>query len=112
MKGLFIRGIDAELRQSLIDCGFEPVKQDVYFNGTMVTSDGRLWHPSKPFKPWNPDGTGWPECKVFNNASDFLTAAKEMLKKGDRHRYVNYPDNDFGDREMDEMFGVAECNVE
>ena len=42
MKGLFIRGIDAELRQSLIDCGFEPVKQDVYFNGTMVTSDGKL----------------------------------------------------------------------
>ena len=30
MKGLFIQGIDAELRQSLIDCGFEPVKQDVY----------------------------------------------------------------------------------
>ena len=81
MKGLFIRGIDAELRQSLIDCGFEPVKQDVYFNGTMVTSDGKLWHPSAPFKPWNPDGKGWLECKVLNNASDFLTSAKEMLKE-------------------------------
>jgi hypothetical protein len=81
MKGLFIRGIDAELRQSLIDCGFEPVKQDIYFNGTMVTSDGKLWHSSAPFKPWNPDGKGWPECKVFYNAIDFLTTAKEMLKE-------------------------------
>ena len=31
--------------------------------------------------------------------------------KGDRHLYVDYSDNDFGDREMDEMFGVAEYNV-
>jgi endogenous inhibitor of DNA gyrase (YacG/DUF329 family) len=31
--------------------------------------------------------------------------------KGDRHLYVDYSDNDFGDREMDEMFGVAEYNI-
>lgn len=31
--------------------------------------------------------------------------------KGDRHLYADYSDNDFGDREMDEMFGVAEYNV-
>lgn len=31
--------------------------------------------------------------------------------KGDRHLYADYSDNDLGDREMDEMFGVAEYNV-
>lgn len=30
--------------------------------------------------------------------------------KGDRHIYPSYPDSDLGDREMDEMFGVAEYN--
>ena len=31
--------------------------------------------------------------------------------KGDRHRYIDYNDNDLGDREMDEMFSVAEYNI-
>lgn len=30
--------------------------------------------------------------------------------KGDRHYYADYSNDDFGDREMDEMFGVAEYN--
>ena len=31
--------------------------------------------------------------------------------KGYRHRYADYPDDDFCDRDWDEMFGVAEYNV-
>lgn len=79
MRGLFIKGIDPELRQKLIDIGYKAVNQDIYFLGTMVTSDGKLRHPASPFKPWNPDGKGWPECEVFNNDADFLKAAKEMI---------------------------------
>lgn len=30
--------------------------------------------------------------------------------KGDRHNYTDYSDSDLGDREMDEMYGVAEYN--
>ena len=83
MKGAFIEGIDLEIRSKLIEMGFQPINQDIYFSGTMVTSNGKLWHPLHPFKPWNPDGKGWPECQTFaeDDKEGFLKAAEELIKK-------------------------------
>lgn len=40
------------------------------------------------------------------------TSCKDRFwnSKGDRHLYIDYSD-DFGDHEMDEMYGVAEYNA-
>lgn len=80
MKGACIKRYDQFIVDKLIQMGYKPVKQDIYYPGLFVAY-GKLWWTDIPFKPWNPDGKGWPECKVFNNASDFLTTAKEMLKE-------------------------------
>lgn len=78
MKGLFIKEMSLELDQKLEDIGYKPVNQVVYYIGTMVVNDGKLWHPESPFKPWNPDGRGWPECQVFEDVDAFLEAAKQL----------------------------------
>ena len=81
MKGLFIKSIDYRLLCQLKGMGYTAVRQDIYFGGTMVTNDGKMRHPIAPYKPWNPDGRGWPECEVFDNEADFLKAAAEMIKE-------------------------------
>lgn len=80
MRGLFIKASDEAMICQLEGMGYTAVKQDIYFDGTMVTSDGKIRFPAEPYKPWNPDGKGWPECEVFENAEDFLTAAGSMIK--------------------------------
>lgn len=79
MEGLFINICTEKLIQKLISIGYTSVKQDIYFGGTMVTSDGKIRYPSQPFKPWNPDGKGWQECKIFYDENKFLELADKML---------------------------------
>ena len=81
MKGLFINNSEEALIQQLEGMGYAAVRQDIYYDGTMVTSDGKIRFPAEPFKPWNPDGKGWPECEVFDNVADFLKAAAKMIKE-------------------------------
>lgn len=83
MRGLFIKTCDEALIRQLEGMGYAAVRQDIYFNGTMVTSDEKIRFPAEPFKPWNPDGKGWPECQTFaeEDKEAFMKAAEELIKK-------------------------------
>lgn len=88
MKGACIKRYDQFIVDKLIQMGYKPVKQDIYFPGLFVAY-GKLWWTDHPFKPWNPDGNGWDECKMFDNddIEGFLEAAQHLFAEGIKVRH-------------------------
>lgn len=80
MKGACIKRIDQFIVDRLIQMGYRRVKQDIYFHGLFVEG-GNIWQTDMPFKPWNPDGEIWKDCKMFSNedVDGFLKAAEELI---------------------------------
>jgi len=79
MKGACIKRIDQFIVDRLIQMGYKRVKQDIYFHGLFVEG-GNIWQTDMPFKPWNPDGEIWKDCKSMAHAlvEKYKKGVKEM----------------------------------